>query len=113
MTAFRSLSSNPASVARRGLFLLSVLLLSSNSMVWAFLPSAGNSLKLHTPVQISHQVLETAQTGAKVQSRLYSSRAATQYTEFEILDMKRRVLSISTESNDETRRAYVSKWITG
>uniref|UniRef100_A0A7S3V6N4 Uncharacterized protein n=1 Tax=Chaetoceros debilis TaxID=122233 RepID=A0A7S3V6N4_9STRA len=113
MTSFRSSSSTPASVARTGLFLLSVLLLSSNSMVWAFVPTAGNSLKLHRAVQKPQQVLETAQTGAAIQSRLYSSRAATQYTECEILDMKQRVLSISTESNDETRRSSVSKWITG
>lgn len=117
MKAFRSSSSTPPSLARTGLFLLSILLLSLNAIVWAFVPTSSDSLQLHRPVKRTHHLVESTQTVTAIrrphQSRLYSSHAATQYTEFEVLDMKRRVLSISAESNDDRRRSYVSKWITG
>lgn len=109
MATFRLSSSTPASLARTGLFLLSILFMSSNAMISAFVPTAGNPLKLNESAQRQHRFFATRR---QHQSQLYSSRAKNQYTEFEILDMKRRVLSISTESNDETRRSYVSKWIT-
>ena len=107
--------------------LLTVVLLcaiaSRNGITSAFIPTAGNiqrsysdfpSLSGSSLAKSTFHTIRSSSPTPLHQSQLYrySSRAVTQNTELEILEIKRAVLSIVSERDDEIRRSYVSKWIT-
>ena len=102
-------SSTGAALMKSIIFVLSFLIfdINNNQTVNAFYAPAASRRITMTGYSSS-----SASPRKMHLSQLHESRANVYYTDLEMLEMKRRVLTISLERDDGTRRTYVSKWIT-
>jgi hypothetical protein len=111
-------SSSTAVLMKRNILVLSFLLCSksSNQVAEAFSIPAGACQRIprqnpptNSRVLAGHSSFSKSSVHL---NQLQESRTNFHDTDLEILEMKRRVLALSLERDDEIRRKYVSKWIT-
>ena len=114
MTAFfRSIASL---VLSNNAIICGFLILEVAKSAYAFSPTIGNGRRCQSRGPSSqrqiHPTLYSTSSHPRPRCTRLNLSSIKTCTELEVLEMKRLVLSISNERDDETRRNYVSKWIT-